>query len=294
MTAAPSFQEIKAERVSCTVDKVTMLPTTTLAVRPGENVAITGENGAGKTTFLRVLTGNLMPTEGTVTRDGTPLNERDQATRKVIAPLIGPISGFRDMTLADHLVMIDQTWGGDSAGAGRRIADVLNRLDILRFGNRYLSQLSSGQRQLAELAMVLLRPSALLVLDEPEQRLDVGRRQLLADVLKERVDAGSSVVWVCHDQDLAESVATRIEHFPQRGHIGGRAPRRADGADVPADVAAPATAGQGANGSASGANKPGGQRGGGAAKPAGKRPGGGARSGGKRPNRGGKRRKGGR
>ena len=213
--AAPSFQEIKADKVTCVIDKVTTLPTTTFTIRPGENVAITGENGAGKTTFLRVLTGNLIPSSGTVTRDGVTLDERDAATRRIIAPLIGPIAGFRDMTLADHLIMIDQTWGGDRDGAGQRIADVLGRLDILRFGTRYLSQLSSGQRQLAELAMVLLRPSALLVLDEPEQRLDPGRREMLAQVLTERVKAGGAVVWVCHDQALAEGHATRIEHFPQ-------------------------------------------------------------------------------
>lgn len=223
--AAPTFTEIKADKVSCVVDKVTMLPPTTFSVRPGENVAITGENGAGKTTFLRVLTGNLVPTAGTVTRDGQTLDERDPHTRRVIAPLIGPVAGFRDMTLADHMIMIDQTWGGDREGAGSRIADVLQRLDIMRFGNRYMSQLSSGQRQLAELAMVLLRPSALLVLDEPEQRLDPGRRGMLAEVLTERVQAGGAVVWVCHDQALAEGSATRIEHFPQgsRRRSGGDA-----------------------------------------------------------------------
>ncbi len=234
--AAPTFTEIRADKVSCVVDKVTMLPSTTFSVRPGENVAITGENGAGKTTFLRVLTGNLVPTSGTVTRDGHTLDERDPHTRRVIAPLIGPVAGFRDMTLADHMIMIDQTWGGDRDGAGRRIADVLQRLDIMRFGNRYMSQLSSGQRQLAELAMVLLRPSALLVLDEPEQRLDPGRRGMLAEVLTERVQAGGAVVWVCHDQALAEGSATRIEHFPQgsRRRSGGASTAQGGSGDASA------------------------------------------------------------
>ncbi len=227
--SAPSFQEIKADKVSCVVDKVTMLPTTTFSVRPGENVAITGENGAGKTTFLRVLTGNLVPTSGTVTRDGVTLDERDATTRRVIAPLIGPIAGFRDMTLADHLIMIDQTWGGDRDGAGKRISDVLSRLDILKYGNRYLAQLSSGQRQLAELSMVLLRPSALLVLDEPEQRLDPGRRDMLAEVLTERARSGGAVVWVCHDQALAEGTATRIVNFPQGARRGSARPSAAAG-----------------------------------------------------------------
>ncbi|TWP37888.1 ABC transporter ATP-binding protein [Leekyejoonella antrihumi] len=211
----PTFTEIKADKVSCAVGDITMLPPTTFTVRPGENVAITGDNGCGKTTFLRVLTGNLIPTQGVVTRDGTPIDERDGATRRVIAPLIGPVAGFRDMTLADHLILIDQTWGGDREGAGARIADILGKFDILKFGNRFLSELSSGQRQLAELAMVLLRPSGLLVLDEPEQRLDPGRRELLAEVLAERAKQGGAVVWVCHDQALAESSVTRIEHFPQ-------------------------------------------------------------------------------
>ena len=210
----PSFRQIKAEKVTCVQGEVTMLPPTSLTVKPGENVAILGANGAGKTTFLRVLTGNLQPTSGTVTMDDLPIDERDPATRRMIAPLIGPVAGYRDLTVADHLILIDQTWGGDRDGAGERIAAVLNRLDILRFGNRYLAELSSGQRQLVELAMVLLRPSALLVLDEPEQRLDEERRALLGEVLQERAAAGGAVVWVCHDKALADT-ATRTVRFPQ-------------------------------------------------------------------------------
>ncbi|GGB32063.1 multidrug ABC transporter ATP-binding protein [Flexivirga endophytica] len=215
MSSAPTFDRIKVDKVSCVQGEVTMLAPTSLTVKSGENIAILGENGAGKTTFLRVLTGNLAPTTGTVTLDGQPIDERDHATRRVIAPLIGPVAGYRDLTVGDHLILIDQTWGGDRDGAGERIAAVLNRLDILRFGNRFLSELSSGQRQLVELAMVLLRPSALLVLDEPEQRLDEGRRALLGEVLRERVAAGGSVVWVCHDKELAKTTATRTVHFPQ-------------------------------------------------------------------------------
>ena len=181
---APTFERIKVDKVTCVQGEVTMLPPTSMTVKAGENIAILGPNGAGKTTFLRVLTGNLAPTSGSVMMDGQPIDERDQATRRVIAPLIGPVAGYRDLTVGDHLILIDQTWGGDRDGAGERIAAVLNRLDILRFGNRYLAELSSGQRQLVEIAMVLLRPSALLVLDEPEQRLDEDRRALLGEVLR--------------------------------------------------------------------------------------------------------------
>lgn len=210
-----TFEELVADGVSATSDKVTMLPPTTLRVGPGENVVIAGPNGAGKTTFLRILTGNMLPTTGTITLDGRAIDERDRATRRVIAPLIGPIAGYRDLTVGDHLILVDQTWGGDRAGAATRIIAVLERLDIYDYRDRYLSQLSSGQRQLVELSIVLLRPSALLVLDEPEQRLDTGRRELLSEVLRERVDAQSSVVWVCHDPALTERTATRVEHFPQ-------------------------------------------------------------------------------
>lgn len=215
VVASVTFTELVADGVSATADKVTMLPPTSLRVGPGENVVIAGPNGAGKTTFLRILTGNMLPTTGTITLDDRTVDERDRATRRVIAPLIGPIAGYRDLTVGDHLILVDQTWGGDRAGASERIIAVMERLDIYALRDRYLSQVSSGQRQLIELSIVLLRPSALLVLDEPEQRLDTGRRELLSDVLRERVDAQSSVVWVCHDQALTERTATRVEHFPQ-------------------------------------------------------------------------------
>lgn len=214
MTATP-FTELVAADVSCTLRDVTLLQPTSLRVSPGENVAILGPNGSGKTTFLRVITGNLVPTTGTVTLDGERVDERDRSTRRVIAPLIGPVAGFRDLTIADHLILIDQTWGGGVDGYSERVLVVLDRLGLRSLADRYLYELSSGQRQLVELAMVLIRPSTVLVLDEPEQRLDATRRQMLADILTERVADGASVLWVCHDQDLAERTATRIEHFPQ-------------------------------------------------------------------------------
>ena len=69
---------------------------------------------------------------------------------------------------------------------------------------------TSGQQQLFHLAMVLVRPSSILILDEPEQRLDTDKRELLTQILLERKADGTSLVVACHDPAMTELLADFI------------------------------------------------------------------------------------
>jgi ABC-2 type transport system ATP-binding protein len=198
-----------AHRVTKEIEGTVLLAPVDLAVRPGECVVLRGGNGSGKTTLLRVLAGTMDPSDGEATVDGTPADERTASVRRDVAALIGAPTAYRDLTLADHLVLVGATWGrgadGDEAAAA-----MLGTFEIGHLAERFPHELSSGQQQLFHLAMVLSRPARVLLLDEPEQRLDTHKRHLLGELLLERKAAGTALVVACHDPDLTEQIADRV------------------------------------------------------------------------------------
>ncbi|KQU65560.1 multidrug ABC transporter ATP-binding protein [Phycicoccus sp. Root563] len=181
-----------------------------LRAKAGQCVVLRGENGSGKTTLLRILAGALEPSVGSATFNGAPLDERDPATRAGVASLVGAPTAYRDLTVIDHLVLIDSTWGGQISTADERADALLETLEIDHLSERFPHELSSGQQQLFHLAMVLFRPSTVLLLDEPEQRLDTHKRELLTRILVERKAAGATLVIACHDPVMTEAIADRV------------------------------------------------------------------------------------
>lgn len=202
--------ELQAKGVGKHIDESVLLAPVDLRVRSGECAVLRGANGSGKTTLLRILAGTLDASKGTATLDGTALDERDPATRSRVAALIGAPTAYRDLTLVDHLVLIDSTWGGDIETADDRCGRILATLEIGHLYERFPHELSSGQQQLFHLAMVLLRPARVLLLDEPEQRLDTHKRELLTQVLLDRKASGTALVVACHDPTLTEAIADRV------------------------------------------------------------------------------------
>jgi ABC-type sulfate/molybdate transport systems ATPase subunit len=87
---------------------------------------------------------------------------------------------------------------------------MLELLEIGHLAKRFPHELSSGQQQLFQLALVLFRPATVLLLDEPEQRLDTHKRDLLTGVLAARKDAGDTLVIACHDPVMTDELADAV------------------------------------------------------------------------------------
>jgi ABC-type Mn2+/Zn2+ transport system ATPase subunit len=86
----------------------------------------------------------------------------------------------------------------------------MTQLGIEQLADRFPHELSSGQQQLFRLALTFSRPAAVLLLDEPEQRLDTIKREVVAALLRERTDGGATVVMACHDPVMTESLADAV------------------------------------------------------------------------------------
>ena len=206
----PAGHVLRATSVGKRIDEAVLLLPTDVELGPAQCVVLRGPNGSGKTTLLRILAGTVPPSEGQATLDGSPVDERDDLTRTAIAALIGAPATYRDLTLVDHLVLIDSTWGQVGQRAEDRADEILELLEIDHLAERFPHELSSGQQQLFHLSMVLARPSSILLLDETEQRLDTDKRDLLARILLDRKADGSSLLIACHDPAMTDALADTV------------------------------------------------------------------------------------
>lgn len=209
--SAPSGSPVvQFEGIGVVQDDAVLLLEATGSVERGEALAVTGPNGAGKTTLLRTVAGILAPTSGTVTVAGRVPDDRDRAFRRSLAALIGTPQTARDLTIAEHLQFIAATWGIRASDARRQGDELLAELQIEQLGTRYPHELSSGQSQLVAIALTLARPCEVLVLDEPEQRLDPDRLGLVIDALARRVEAGTALMLASHSPRLVQELADDV------------------------------------------------------------------------------------
>lgn len=202
--------EVRGDDVSKVIGPASLLAPVSVSAPSGSCLVLRGPNGSGKTTLLRILIGALPATTGTAHVGEHVADERDPAVRAAVAALVGAPATYRDLTLRDHLVLLDATWGGDADTCDTRVATALTEMGIGELDGRFPHELSSGQTQLFRLALTLFRPAEVLVLDEPEQRLDTEKRVLIADIVAARRDAGTTVVLACHDPAITERVADGV------------------------------------------------------------------------------------
>lgn len=187
-----------------------LLAPTSFALEAGRALAVTGPNGAGKTTLLRVLAGLTRPSTGYATIAGRPVDDRSPEFRRLVAAHLGLPPLARDLTLREHAVLVAASWGIGLPAAEERADAVFAELGIDHLTARFPHELSSGQRQLFALVLTLVRPCAVLLVDEPEQRLDEHRRGLVAAALRRRRDDGATIVLVSHSPVLVEAVADAV------------------------------------------------------------------------------------
>lgn len=186
----------------------TVLDGVGLDVAPGEAVAITGPNGSGKSTFLRCVVGSDRADAGEILLDGAPLDERRPDVRRDLAVVMDDIDFFPDLSVVEHLDLLARAHG--LVDSDELVDDLLHEVGLIEVSGQLPSTLSSGQRRRLALASAFVRPRRLLVLDEPEQRLDVDGVAWLGDRLLQEKAAGRGVVLVSHEPALVEKVCDRV------------------------------------------------------------------------------------
>jgi ABC-2 type transport system ATP-binding protein len=187
-----------------------------LEVRAGEAIALTGRNGAGKSTLLRCLIGADRPDDGTVEVCGNKMAETSPQIRRDVATVIDDLDFFPDLSVVEHLDLLARAHG--ISDPDDVVDEVLEEVQLVPQSGQLPGTLSSGQRRRLALATAFVRPRKLLILDEPEQRLDTEGVAWLAARLKTERQQGLAIVFASHEPSLVSTVATRtVELGAPRG-----------------------------------------------------------------------------
>ncbi|MBN8881564.1 ABC-type multidrug transport system ATPase subunit [Salana multivorans] len=181
-------------------------PPISVTIPPGAALAVVGANGSGKSTFLRAVVGLLPALGGTIELLGRAVDEREADFRAAVATVMDEDAAFPALTVREHLLLLAR--GHGVAQASELVTTLTREFGIAERERAMPTALSSGQRRRMLLAAAFVRPRRVLVLDEPEQRLDAGMRDRLGERLAAERRSGVTVVMATHDPVLVERVAT--------------------------------------------------------------------------------------
>ena len=179
-----------------------------LSIATGEIFTLLGPSGCGKTTTLRMIAGLETPDAGTITLGGDDVT-RVPTERRRLGMVFQTYAVWPHRNVRDN-VAYPLRLAGDP-DARRRADEVLARVGLGGFGDRWPATLSGGQQQRVALARVLAARPRVLLLDEPLSNLDAGlREELGGQIVSLARDEGLTVVLVTHDQGEALSMSDRV------------------------------------------------------------------------------------
>ena len=194
--------------------RVTALGGVSLALEPGEFVALMGPSGCGKSTLLHLCGAMDRPSSGTVTFEGRDLSSlSDDELTKVRRERIGFVFQFFNLlptlTLADNIALPCLLSGLAGAEADRRAARLAERVGIAHRLRHYPQQVSGGEMQRAAIARALVHDPGLLVADEPTGNLDSDNGRLVLALLAElNRETGITVLLATHAAEVAAAAST--------------------------------------------------------------------------------------
>lgn len=168
-----------------------------LHLRAGEAVALTGANGAGKTSLLRAVAGFIRPDQGGVSFEDAAgdIIEPDMARGRDLH-LLGHLDGLKGHRTARDELTFQTRWLGGSDGA---IAEAADRLGLEPLLDLEVRRLSAGQRRRLALARLIAAPRSLWLLDEPLSPLDTRWRQAAGELMQSHLDGGGMILAAVHD-----------------------------------------------------------------------------------------------
>ena len=180
-----------------------------LTVQPGEIVGFLGPNGAGKSTTMKIATGYLPPTEGTVEVNGFDVRTQPMDVRRSVGYLPEHNPLYLDLYVREYLRFAGSLHGMTGTELTNRISQMIDLVGLGREQHKRIVQLSKGYRQRVGLAQALLHNPPVLILDEPTTGLDPNQLAEIRQVIRE-AGRDKTVLFSTHIMQEVEAVCDRV------------------------------------------------------------------------------------
>lgn len=207
---------IEAFELSKTYGRFRVLDRISLSVGAGEFVGLFGRNGAGKTTFLKILSLLLKPSDGRLTIQGMSPDRHSHSILRSIGMVSHQVYLYNDLTSRENLRFYARLYDVDHVES--TIDHLLEKVGLASRAKEPVRRFSRGMLQRLSIARVLLHKPALLLMDEPYTGLDQKACTFLDGILSEYHQLGNTVIMVSHDIAHAVTLARRAVVF-DRGRI---------------------------------------------------------------------------
>jgi branched-chain amino acid transport system ATP-binding protein len=206
-----------------------------LDISPGQKVSLIGANGAGKTTFVNMVTGYMKPDAGSITLEGTDIGRRSprNVARLGISRSFQIPQLFIELTAAENLTVAvagarTQALSllSPAQAHGDKVLELLDRFGLAGLADRPISELAGGVRKLIDIAMALVRRPRLLLLDEPTSGVSAEEKFATMDrVIHAVAPDAATIVFVEHDMEIVSRYADRVVAFYQGRILADGDPR---------------------------------------------------------------------
>ena len=182
-----------------------------IAVEPGEFVAVMGQSGCGKSTLLHLLGGLLSPTSGKIIIDGEDLSKisdaaRTDIRRRKIGFVFQRFNLFPTLTADGNLRLAERIHAGNGGGSAERRREVLQLLKLENKINNKPLELSGGEQQRVALARAVINNPAIILADEPTGNLDSENSQIVLEMFRElNRKFKQTIIMITHNPEAAEN-----------------------------------------------------------------------------------------
>lgn len=200
---------IKVERLSRSYDRFRAVAEVSFAIGRGEVVGLLGHNGAGKTTIMKMLTGFLEPSSGSILIDGKDIEEQRQAIQALIGYLPENCPLYPEMTVIDYLDYQAGLHGVPAAQRPGLIRHAIARTWLEAKALEPIATLSRGYRQRVGVAQAILHRPRLLILDEPTNGLDPAQIQQMRTLIRDLAQE-ATIILSTHILQEVQAVCDRV------------------------------------------------------------------------------------
>jgi len=208
-----NMEAVKAESLSKTYrgkEPVEALKGVSLSINKGELFTLLGLNGAGKTTFLKILSTQLAPTRGAAYVMGYDVMAQASEVKNHIAVVPQDVQTYSNFTPWEYCYYFSLLRGMSKQETKDAAEKALRAVELWELRNRICLSLSGGEKKRAIIAMVLASGVDVLLLDEPTSGLDALARRKVWAVLRELVEKGATILLTTHIMEEAEMLSDRL------------------------------------------------------------------------------------